>query len=42
LKEDKVIEELARLLSGSEATEAVISNARELKDLATKTKQNLN
>lgn len=42
LKEDKVIEELARLLSGTEVTEAVISNARELKDLATKTKQNLN
>lgn len=41
LKEDKGIEEIARLLSGTEVTEAVISNARELKDLATKTKQNL-
>ena len=42
LKEDKIIEELARLLSGTEVTETVISNAKELKDLATKTKQNLN
>lgn len=42
LKEDKGIEELARLLGGTEVTDAVISNARELKDLAIKTKQNLN
>ena len=42
LKEEKVMEEIARLLSGTKVTEAVISNAKELKDLATKTKQNLN
>ncbi len=42
LKEEEVIEEIARLLSGTEVTEAVITNARELKELATKTKQNLN
>ena len=42
LKEEKVMEEIARLLSGTTVTEAVISNAKELKDLATKTKQNLN
>mgnify|MGYP003293055275 CR=1 FL=1 len=42
LKEDRGIEEIARLLSGTEVTEAVISNARELKELAVKTKQNLN
>ena len=41
LKEGKVIEEIARLLSGTKVTEAVISNARELKDLAAKTKQSL-
>ncbi len=42
LKEEKIIEEIARLLSGTKVTEAVIGNARELKDLAAKTKQNLN
>ena len=42
LQEQQILEEIARLLSGSEVTEAVISNAKELKDLATKTKQNLN
>ena len=42
LKEEKIIEEIARLLSGTKVTEAVISNAKELKDLAAKTKQNLN
>ena len=42
LKEERMLEEIARLLSGTEVTEAVISNARELKDLAVKTKQNLN
>ena len=42
LKEDKVIEEIARLLSGTEVTETVISNAIELKELAVKTKQKLN
>ena len=42
LKEEKILEELARLLSGTEVTQAVITNARELKDLAAKTKQNLN
>ena len=41
LKEEKVIEEIARLLSGTEVTEAVVNNARELKDLAAKTKQSL-
>lgn len=42
LKEDKILEEIARLLSGNEVTQAVITNARELKELAGKTKQNLN
>ena len=42
LKEEKIIHELARLLSGNEVTEAVITNAKELKELAVKTKQNLN
>ena len=42
LKEQQILEEIARLLSGTEVTEAVIGNAKELKDLATKTKQNLN
>ena len=42
LKDDKMIEEIARLLSASEVTQAVISNANELKELATKYKQNLN
>ena len=42
LEEHKVIEEVARLLSGTEMTEAVMTNARELKELAIKTKQNIN
>ena len=42
LKEEKALEEIARLLSGTEVTKTVINNARELKDLAIKTKQNLN
>ena len=42
LKEDRMIQEIARLLSATEVTQAVISNASELKDLATKYKQNLN
>ena len=37
-----MIEEIARLLSATQVTKAVISNAKELKDLATKYKQNLN
>ena len=41
LKEEKVMEEIARLLSGTEVTDTVINNARELKDLAVKTKQSL-
>ena len=39
LKEEKIILELARLLSGTEVTNAVITNAKELKELAEKTKQ---
>lgn len=42
LKEEKSIEEIARLLSGTTVTDAVITNARELKELAVKTKQNIN
>ena len=42
LQQEKGIEEVARLLSGSEMTEAVITNAKELKELAIKTKQNIN
>ena len=42
LKEEKMIEEIARLLSATEVTQAVISNANELKELATKYKQSLN
>lgn len=41
LKEERMLHEIARLLSGTEVTDAVISNARELKDLAVKTKENL-
>ena len=41
LEEKQMIEEIARLLSASEVTEAVRKNAFELKDLATKTKQSL-
>lgn len=42
LKEQQIIEEIARLLSGTEVTDAVITNAKELKELAIKTKQNIN
>lgn len=42
LKEENMINEIARLLSATEVTQAVISNANELKELATKYKQNLN
>ena len=42
IKEEKILEEIARLLSGNEVTQAVITNARELKELAVKTRQNLN
>lgn len=42
LKEEKGIEEIARLLGAAEVTQTVIDNARELKDLAVKTKKNLN
>ena len=42
LKEENMINEIARLLSATEVTQAVISNAKELKDLATKYKENLN
>ena len=38
LKEDKSLEEISRLLGGTIVTEAVLSNARELKDLANKAK----
>ncbi len=38
IKADEIFHELARLLSGSSVTEAVLANAKELKDLATKTK----
>ena len=36
--EEEIHRELARLLGGLDVTEAVLANARELKDLATKTK----
>lgn len=42
LREEKMINEIARLLSATEVTQAVISNAVELKELATKYKQSLN
>ena len=42
LREEKIINEIARLLSATEVTQAVISNANELKELATKYKQSLN
>ena len=38
IREEEIYHELARLLSGSSVTEAVLANAKELKDLATKTK----
>ena len=39
LKEDEQIREIGRLLGTNELTEAVLVNAREMKDLAEKTKQ---
>lgn len=42
LKEEKMIYEISRLLSATEVTQAVMDNAKELKELATKYKQNLN
>ncbi|MGN0308076.1 MAG: DNA repair protein RecN [Lachnospiraceae bacterium] len=36
--EEKILYELARLLGGDDVTEAVLANAKELKDLAAKTK----
>lgn len=39
LKEEESIEELARMLGGASITENVRNNAREMKDLARKTKQ---
>ena len=38
IKEDKSLEEIARLLSGTEVTETVLNNAKELKELAKKAK----
>lgn len=38
LKEDEVVAELARLLGGAEITDAVLQNAREMKELAWQTK----
>lgn len=38
LKEDDVVTELARLLGGAQITDAVIQNAREMKELARQTK----
>ena len=39
LNENKSIEELARMLGGAEITENVLNNAKEMKDLAAKSKQ---
>ena len=39
VRSEQEIEELARLLGGEVITEAVLNNAKEMKDLATKTKQ---
>ena len=38
LKEDEVVAELARLLGGAQITDAVLQNAREMKELALQTK----
>ena len=38
LKEEDVVTELARLLGGAQITDAVIQNAREMKELARQTK----
>ena len=40
LKEEDVVTELARLLGGAQITDAVIQNAREMKELARQTKTN--
>ena len=42
LKEENMIQEIARLLGGNEVTEAVILGAKELKELAIKTKESIN
>ena len=42
LHQEDTLSEIARLLSGTEVTEAVLTNAKELKDLAAKTKSKLN
>lgn len=39
LNENESVEELARMLGGAAITENVLNNAREMKDLARKTKQ---
>lgn len=39
LKEEESVNELARMLGGASITETVLNNAREMKDLATKSKQ---
>ena len=39
LEEEDSIKELARMLGGASITETVLNNAREMKDLATKSKQ---
>ena len=36
--EEEILYELARLLGGDDVTDAVLANAKELKDLAAKTK----
>ena len=38
LKEDEAVTELARLLGGAQITDAVLQNAREMKELAWQTK----
>jgi len=42
LKEEEALAEIARLLSGTTVTQAVLTNAKELKELAGKTKENIN
>ena len=39
LEETESVEELARMLGGASITENVLNNAREMKDLARKSKQ---
>ena len=38
LREEETVKELARLLGGVEITEAVLQNAREMKELASQTR----